>query len=234
MRIIQIDALPADEDRLWRAVLDWGMVRCNIESHLIQRWNPEQKLLLRSELQNFMLPGALRLFDITPQVFLEEMEPADVVSESERLLKLRFEAIVSAHIARGHSHNNAVTDALRQSQHLLREPAGLDFSVRFRRRPQIFESLHPHLPGASEELTIEMQPWCKRTVVLFDQRTELAQGAELTFYVNNEPRHCFSSFFQKTSRKFLVIEARKFVCIFRSDFNHVPRWGYQFLCIPGC
>jgi len=70
--------------------------------------------------------------------------------------------------------------------------------------------------------------------VLFDQRTELAQGAELTFYVDNEPRHSFSDFFLKHSRKFLVVEARKFVCMFRSDFNHVPGWGYQFLCIPGC
>mmetsp|Transcript_5159 Transcript_5159/g.15440 ORF Transcript_5159/g.15440 Transcript_5159/m.15440 type:complete len:141 (+) Transcript_5159:516-938(+) len=121
------------------------MARCDIRSDLIQRWTPEQKRSLSAELQECMDSGALRLLDISPRIFVEEMEPAGVVPEQERLLKLRFEGLVTAQTSQGRSREHAVADVLRQSQQLFREPSNADLISRFRRRPQV--RLYGPLPG---------------------------------------------------------------------------------------
>mmetsp|Transcript_4165 Transcript_4165/g.17606 ORF Transcript_4165/g.17606 Transcript_4165/m.17606 type:complete len:187 (+) Transcript_4165:3437-3997(+) len=182
---------------------------------------------------DFVRPPALRLFDISPKVFAEEVQPIEVLTQHDCVEKFRFDALTASYSAKGMSpyeSKKTVFDEFYQAC----DDDSVDSRIldNVRRVPQMFESVHPHSVGASEEISVEMQPWCKSTLVLFDARSELAEGAELSLNLDQERQEAFSSFQYSKSRKFLVVQKPKFVCLFQSDYHHQPRWGYKFLCIP--
>ncbi|KAJ8906722.1 hypothetical protein NDN08_003211 [Rhodosorus marinus] len=233
LELVKRDCLPVSEDDLWRVVVNWAAPRAGIESDLIQLWKPEQVSRIREILLDFVHPPALRLFDISPKVFAEEVQPIEVLTEHDCIEKFRFDALTAFHSAKGMSLYDAKKTVFDEFY-----PACDDDSVdsrildRVRRVPQMFESVHPHSVGASEQISVEMQPWCRSTLVLFDSRTELAEGAELSLNLDQEGQETFSSFQYSKSRKFLVVQKPKFMCLFQSGYHHHPKWGYKFLCIP--
>mmetsp|Transcript_4171 Transcript_4171/g.17686 ORF Transcript_4171/g.17686 Transcript_4171/m.17686 type:complete len:176 (+) Transcript_4171:3156-3683(+) len=103
LELVKRDCLPVSEDDLWRVVVNWAAPRAGIESDLIQLWKPEQLSRIREIMLDFVRPPALRLFDISPKVFAEEVQPIEVLTQHDCVEKFRFDALTASYSAKGMS-----------------------------------------------------------------------------------------------------------------------------------
>lgn len=218
--IVRHEDIQVPESELWTALVKWGCCRTKIE---YPPKTDDEKQTIGIELRPFARPGRLRILEFDPIDFYLHVEPFKVIPPRERLLKWKFDAARPA--ANAWPLDNE------------------SFLTRVRRRRIEFESSHPHTLGTRNTTTVTLPIWCTRATVIFDERCELGQYAELSFYRDAECSDLVASLTDtrrtrwsdakssvKNVHDVLRIECPtgKFWFKFYAPTSFAARWGFRF------
>ncbi len=218
--IVQHEDIQASEAELWTALVKWGCQRTRIK---YPPRTDEEKQTIGIELRPFARPGRLRILEFDPFFFSFEVEPFDVISAQERILKRRFDSARPAPDAWPLDNES--------------------FLARVRRRRLEFESSHPHTLGTRNTTTVTLPTWATSATVIFDERCELGQYAELSFYRDEGCADLVASLADtrrtrwsdakssvKNVHDVLTIDCPtgKFWFKFYAPTSFAARWGFRF------
>jgi hypothetical protein len=108
------------------------------------------------------------MLNMRVKTFALEVEPLQLLSEDEVLLKYRYEATAELAPFESAFPLNRV-----------------DFLTRIRQQSVAFASSHPHLRGVTEKVEVLLPSWTRIARITFDARCKLGRYADLTFYEND-------------------------------------------------
>jgi BTB/POZ domain/BTB And C-terminal Kelch len=233
LRIVQQEDLSASEKDIWFALVRWACVRASVRDNLsVSQMDASERARTREHLRPFLRPGYLRILDMDCTTFAKEVEPLDLISEDEVLLKYRFGAGMASKML------FEVAFPLPQ----------FDFLLRIRQRPMRYESTsHPHPTGVSQQVVVSLPLWTRRAHITFDRRCELGRYSDLSFYEDDACESKIASLesilaVHRVSRRVtnafsvdepsLSVPLRRFMYTFYAPTNFAPQWGYAFCVRP--
>uniref|UniRef100_A0A7S0ZLG5 BACK domain-containing protein n=2 Tax=Timspurckia oligopyrenoides TaxID=708627 RepID=A0A7S0ZLG5_9RHOD len=236
--IVQSSILNISEDELWHFLLLWARNKAKVQSELFALWTAAERTALKKLLQPFLAQHYLRILDISVDLFVNEIEALDLVSEFDQLFKFRFEALFAEYndeLPRYQAMSRVISD------HFSEDPYDeTEFLVRVRQRMEVFESDHPHLQDYEEDCRVECPAWATHVIITFDSRSALAPGADVIFYntstfTRSNAIGSLASFEYHVSRKVLVLQVEgefwfEFTSSEETKFGR--QWGYRFTCVP--
>mmetsp|Transcript_14740 Transcript_14740/g.31586 ORF Transcript_14740/g.31586 Transcript_14740/m.31586 type:complete len:398 (+) Transcript_14740:226-1419(+) len=213
------DALELSEDERWAMARDWAsFLQREQQGIAIAHRNDNNAKRLEAQRENTAAlrrvcaseTGALKLFDVSITVFLDDILPLDVIDSDEVLRKLRYEALLADAKLEATLHHRRENDrsaisgggndeeedsvvAIKSLQQVLSacysDPDGhREFVSRVRARVVLLESAHPHEPVVDDELiALAVSPWATHVLLAFDPRTSFAFTADLAFHAHAHP-----------------------------------------------
>lgn len=169
--VVKQESLGAAEHEIWNALVRWACHRAGIErTFRVSQMTNEERQKLSDHIGHFCRPGLIRILNFEAKFFASEVEPLDVFSRSELLLKYRFAVTV------GKFPFEVTFPKERYS-----------FLARIRQRCMSFESeRHPHPRGVYTKVKVDMPQWVSEIEVTFDERTALGRYADLEFFMDEE------------------------------------------------
>lgn len=230
--IVKQEDLSASEDIVWKALLRRAFHKAGVPLDLAADQLSEQELRdVGAFLRDFARPGMARFLNLDVLTFAQEVEPFEIVSDEELLLKYRFEATA----------NTATFEhAFPYEQ--------IEFLTRIRMRTLFFESdSHPHRCGVREKTAVVLPSWTKRAEILFDPKCQLGRYSDLSFYEDDkcavkltslaaiQADHrvkCRSDPSLKSKEPALELTCQRFWFVFYTPVSFPPAWGYSFRVVP--
>jgi BTB/POZ domain/BTB And C-terminal Kelch len=232
--IVKQECLSASESEIWHALVRWACLRASIPVRAsVSETSEEEKCQLCEHLREYLRPGFIRILNLDTVSFAAEVEPLNLLSDEEVLLKYRFDA----------------TADLLPFEDAFPLPRS-EFLSRVRQQIAFYQSpYHPHPRGITEKVMVVMPSWTRQIHIDFDQRCRLGRYAELSFYTDEDCsakvaslNSVFASYRVNLRRPAknpqvpisprLSIPVRRFWFTFYAPGNFAPSWGYAFRVTP--
>ncbi|KAI0558935.1 hypothetical protein FGB62_178g043 [Gracilaria domingensis] len=162
----------------------------------------------------------VRILSVSTKVFVREMEPLRMLSESQLISKYKHDALARA----GDSH-------VGKSRY---RPNNLSI----RGSVIVAESTHPYHVGHDEMLQeVRTFPAGCRTLIEFDRRCFIGDGATLTFYADSEATVVLGRWrdmWRGRGRpiRVWVIDSCRFWVGLRCAFDGIACWGWKLVATP--
>lgn len=171
LHIVKQENLGASEYEIWRALVEWSCLRCDIfPTKPVSMMFESEKKRVAGCLQKFCRPGYLRILNFDTETFAREVEPLGSFAPADILAKYRFDAAAGIAAFEHAFHGDRYS-----------------FLLRIRQRTACYESSsHPHPRGVSETFKVQLPRWVTEMKVVFDQRTALGRYSELKFCANEQ------------------------------------------------
>ncbi|CAN8075964.1 unnamed protein product [Agarophyton chilense] len=214
--VLTQDCLLASEDEVLQTVITYSK-ECGGGK------NCARHLETSEENESFALKCLIplvRILSVSTKVFVRDMEPLQMLSETQLICKYRHDALARE----DDSDVNKVQP--RFSRHLVRGSA------------TVAESTHPYYVGHDELLEeVRTCPSGYRTLIEFDRRCCIGEGATLTFYADSEATVVLGRWrdlWRGRGRpiRVWVIDTSRFWVGLRCAFDGVACWGWKLVATP--
>lgn len=234
--VLQCPHLAIKEDSLVQHVLRYAAHRAGVSPGPPGLWTHEDLALMSPTLRD-LIP-CLATLSISTALFVDLIEPLNILSTRELAAKYKYDALLTEFVASGRTEREMVLQCYNGATFLCDMSQG---AVRARATTAIIESSHPHDEDTTEWfVSVSVPGWAGSTLLEFDQRCAIHPEASLRFYSDEDGKDLLGDWHtlwhtnhpSSHSRKYWTIAGHHFWIGFKCPMDVTPLWGWRIRACP--